>query len=161
MSSDKSPAPRRQGTPVESVFGGLQKEMNRLFSDFFTDLETRPLGQWVGGRLVPSMDIAETDKAFEVTAELPGMDDKDVEVSVVDGMLTIRGEKKDETEDKQKNYHRIERSYGSFQRTLSIPANVDEEGISADFKKGVLTVTMPKTTETAGKGPKKIQIKGS
>ncbi len=156
----RTPAPRRPASMVESVFGDLQRDINRLFSDFFTDVETRPLGHWVTGRLVPSMDIAETDEAFEVKAELPGMDEKEVEITVADGLLTIRGEKKDETEDKGKSFHRIERSYGSFQRSLSLPPNVDEDKISADFTKGVLTVTLPKS-EQAAKGPKKIGIKSA
>jgi len=156
----KVPAQHQPMSMVESLFGDLQRDINRVFSDFFTDVETRPLGQWVTGRLVPSMDIAETDKAFEVKAELPGMDEKDVEITIADGLLTIKGEKKDETEEKDKSFHRVERSYGSFQRTLSLPANVDEEKISADFAKGVLEVTLPKSREAA-KGPKKIGIKSA
>lgn len=159
MSNGKrTPAPRRPGSMVESMFGDLQRDINRAFSDFFTDVETRPLGQWVTGRLTPSMDIAETDKAFEVKAELPGIDEKDVEITVADGLLTIKGEKKDETEEKGKSFHRIERTYGGFQRALSVPANVDEDKISAEFSKGVLTITLPKA-KGAKKGGKKIGIK--
>ena len=88
---------------------------------------------------VPAVDIAETDKAYEITAELPGMDEKNIEVKFADGVLTIRGEKKDEKEEKKKDYYLSERSYGSFQRSFQVPDGVDTDKIEATFKKGVLT----------------------
>ena len=106
------------------------------------------------------MDIAETDRAFEVTAELPGIDEKDVDISVADGVLTIRGEKKAESEEKAKNYHRIERAYGSFQRSLALPPTIDEDAIEATFRNGVLKLLLPKTAKALEKA-KKIPVKSS
>ena len=146
--------------PLGWPFRSLQREVNRVFRDFFDDSSLPDTG--FGAGLVAGvplkMDIAESDKAFEVTAELPGIDDKDVDVSVAEGVLTIKGEKKAEQEETGKNYHRIERSYGSFQRSLALPPTVDVNAIEATFKKGVLTVTLPKTAQAVEKA-KKIQIK--
>ena len=106
----------------------------------------------------PAVDIADNAKAYEITAELPGMDEKNVEVKFSDGTLIIRGEKKDEKEEKNKDYHLSERRYGAFQRSFSVPDGVDAEKIEAAFKNGILTVTLPKTPE-AQKKEKKIEIK--
>ncbi|HEX7006529.1 MAG TPA: Hsp20/alpha crystallin family protein [Alphaproteobacteria bacterium] len=143
-------------------FRSLQREINRVFRDFFDDAS---LPDWEFGAgftpgIAPKMDIAETDKAFEVTVELPGIDEKDVDISVTDGVLTIKGEKKAETEEKGKNYHRIERSYGSFQRSMALPPTVDIDAIDATFKNGVLTVMLPKSAKAVEKA-KKIKIKAS
>jgi HSP20 family protein len=109
---------------------------------------------------VPAVDIAETDKAYEITAELPGMDEKNIEVKFADGVLTIKGEKKDEKEEKKKDYYLSERSYGSFQRSFQVPEGVDTDKIEATFKKGILTVALPKSTE-AQKATKKIDVKAA
>ena len=93
------------------------------------------------------MDIAETEKAYEITAELPGMSESDVEVVASNGGLTIKGEKKEEKEEKKKDYYLSERRYGSFERRMQIPEGVDADKIDATFKKGVLTVTLPKKPE--------------
>jgi HSP20 family protein len=106
---------------------------------------------------MPTVDIAEKNSAYEVTAELPGMDEKDIEVTFSDGVLTIKGEKKEEKEEKDKDYYLSERRFGSFQRTLRVPQGVDADKISATVKNGVLTVTMPKTAE-AQKRQKSIPI---
>lgn len=145
----------------------LQSEIDRVFDDFAR-------GFPVGGRfldfgpwrrrgldldlLSPAVDMVEKDDAYRVTAELPGMDEKNIEVKVTDDMLTIKGEKKEEKEEKDKNYHMSERRYGSFQRTFELPAGVDQNKIEATFKKGVLTVTLPKSPE-AQKKEKKIEVK--
>ncbi len=107
---------------------------------------------------VPAVDLAETEKAFTVTAELPGMDEKDIDVSVTGDLLIIKGEKRQEKEEKNKNYYLSERSYGEFQRSLSLPAGVDRDKIAAEFSKGVLTVTLPKSPE-AQQQQKKIEVK--
>ncbi|HVO14859.1 MAG TPA: Hsp20/alpha crystallin family protein [Alphaproteobacteria bacterium] len=148
--------------PFGWPFRSLQKEVNRVFRDFFEEARVPELGFAAGVTpgISVKMDIAETDKAFEVTAEMPGMDEKDIELSVSDGILTIKGEKKAEKEEKGKNYHRIERSYGSFQRSLALPPTVNVEAIDATFKKGVLTITLPKTAKAVEKA-KKIEVKAS
>jgi len=94
--------------------------------------------------LRPRVDVSENEKAYEISAELPGIDEKDVNVTLSDDMLTIKGEKKSEREEKKKDYHRLERRFGSFQRTFPLPDDVDVDKIGASFKKGVLSVTLPK-----------------
>ena len=106
----------------------------------------------LGFNVTPAMDIVEKDGAFEVTAELPGLDAKDIEVQLADGMLTIKGEKKqEEKEEKTKGRYVSERRYGSFRRTLQVPGGVDAEKIEASYKSGVLTVTLPKSPEAQKK----------
>jgi HSP20 family protein len=107
---------------------------------------------------VPAVDIADTEKAYEISAELPGLDEKNVELKFSDGMLTIKGEKKEEKEEKKKDYDLSERRYGSFQRSFTVPDGVDADKIDATFKDGVLTVTLPKTPEAQRK-EKQIAIK--
>ena len=99
------------------------------------------------GTKMPVVNVAETDKEFEITAELPGIEEKDVDVSLADGVLTVKGEKKEEKEDKSKNYYLAERSYGSFQRSFRLPDNADDKNITADVAKGVLTVKIPKIAQ--------------
>ena len=111
-------------------------------------------------RWVPAVDITQTDKGYEITAELPGMEDKDIEVKLANGVLTIRGEKRDEKEEKNKDYYVRERSFGSFERSFQVPENIDTDKINAGFKKGVLTITLPKSAE-AQKAEKKIEVKAS
>ena len=129
----------------------LQQEMDRLFDGFsrsFAGLSSRAL--------MPSMDIAETDKEIELTAELPGMEEKDVQLNVVDNHLTIRGEKKNQREEKETDYHLVERSYGSFMRTVELPPGVNLDSIKAVMSKGVLKVTVPKPAPAQAK---KIEVK--
>jgi HSP20 family protein len=140
---------------INQPFFSLQREIDRLFDDFgrgFPTLST----QAVSRDLMPAIDVIETDGEIEITAELPGLEEKDVQINVADNVLTIRGEKKAEKEDKQKDYHLVERSYGSFYRSLELPAGVDSDKIKADIAKGVLKVTVPKP---AAKQVKKIEVK--
>ena len=138
-----------------SLFTSLQRQIDRVFDDF-----TRgwPSFQMTSADLTPRTDIAETDKDIEITAELPGLEEKDLQVNVADDVLTIKGEKKAEKEEKDKNYHRIERSYGSFCRSLQLPAGVNPDGIKATLKNGVLKVTM---TKPAAVQPKKIEVRAA
>lgn len=106
---------------------------------------------------IPAINLVETENAFEASCELPGLDPKDFDVSIRDNILTIKGEKKESKEEKDKHYHRIERSYGSFSRSIMIPAEVKEDEISAKLKNGVLTITLPKVHP--GKSEKAIEIK--
>lgn len=150
-------SPRKQGNGEVDIFQGLRQEMDRLFDDF-----TRGTG-WhfeAGLPTAPSMrlDVAETDDAFSVTAELPGVDEKDVEVMLADDMLTIRGEKKQEREEKKKDFHLQERSWGAFERRIMVPFHADPAKVAATFKQGVLTVTVPKPAE-ARTQIKKIEVK--
>ena len=109
---------------------------------------------------VPAIDMSEDEKAYKISAELPGLDAKDVDVSVSGNTLLIKGEKLQEKEEKDKNYYFSERAYGSFQRTFELPASVDRDKISADVSKGVLTITLPKTPD-AQKQQKKIEVKSA
>ena len=113
-----------------------------------------------GFALMPSLDVKETAKEIAVEAELPGLDEKDVSLTIQNGVLTIKGEKKFEHEEQKENYHVMERRYGSFQRSLRIPDTVDEERIEARFDKGVLKVTLPKRAESVSE-QRKIEIKKS
>ena len=120
-------------------FATLQREIDRLFDDF-----TRGFPTMRGPDLTPSLDVTETDKEIEIAAELPGLEEKDVQINVSDNLLTIKGEKKAEKEQKDKNYRMVERSYGAFSRTFDLPAGVNPDMIKASMAKGVLTVTVPK-----------------
>ena len=156
--------------PSQHPLMALRDEVDRLFDNFFPtvagrhglfDMDPfRRLGGWMrpGGDLATEVDVKETDDRFEITAELPGMDEKDVEVTLREGMLTISGEKKMETREEKANYHLTERSFGRFVRTFRLPNTADEDKISAEFTKGVLHVIVPKTA-AAEPHEKKIEVK--
>jgi len=136
---------RDEGDP----FMTLHREMNRLFDDVFRGFDTAPLGPFGGmGRMAgwPHVEIAETEKEVRISAELPGLEDKDVEVLMGDGVLTLRGEKKSEIEDRERAFS--ERYYGRFERRIPLAWDVEEDKIEAAFRNGVLTVTMPKSVES-------------
>ena len=138
-----------------SPFLNLHREMNRLFDDAFRDFGAPSLF----GRMAawPRVEISETDRDVRVSAELPGMEEKDVEAMIEDGVLTLRGEKKSEVEDKARHFS--ERSYGRFERRIALGFEVEEDKVAAEFKNGVLTVTLPKS-EKAQKNAKRIAING-
>jgi HSP20 family protein len=154
---------------VSDPWRAFRTDLDRLF-DRFTDKVGFPSfprlfsGQWSSpGDLsasiaVPAVDVTEADGAYKVTAELPGLSEKDIEVSVSGDMLVLRGEKRQEKEEKEANYYLSERAYGSFQRSFALPDGVDRDKISAEFNKGILTLTLPKTAE-AKQQDKKIEIK--
>jgi HSP20 family protein len=159
----QTPARRRNDEPFQM----MQREMNRLFEDFFRDFESstglaRGFGE--GSQLsafTPSVNISEGDEAFEATVELPGMSEEDIDVSLSRDGLTITGEKKEEAEDEQKNFYRRERSYGYFRRTIPLPQGaIDEERVEATFDKGVLKVTLPKRQE-AQQTRRQISVKSA
>jgi len=150
-------------------FENLRREVDRLFEDFTVNPFRLPLRRpafdlepfwqpesWVA---TPAIDFVERDNAFEVTAELPGLDEKNIEVKLVNGVLTIKGQKEEDKVEKKEDFHLRERRFGSFTRSLRVPDTVDSDKIEASFKKGVLTVTLPKTPE-AQKPVKKIEVKG-
>ncbi|MCC7045081.1 MAG: Hsp20/alpha crystallin family protein [Alphaproteobacteria bacterium] len=151
-----------------SPWRNMHDEIDRLMSGFFGsnfgrlpsrmfDFEPLPRQAALASAMTPRVDVTETDQEIELAAELPGMEEKDVELLVQDGVLTIRGEKKLEKEEKKKNYHVVERQYGSFQRSYELPEIVDQSKIAAKFDKGVLTVTLPKTAK-AKETTRKIAI---
>ena len=140
----------------------LRHQVDRLFHDFQTGFLQTPFYRtlpdiesfWrrdLGFNVSPAIDIVEKDKAFEVTAELPGLDAKNIDLQLSDGMLTIKGEKQEEREEKTKDRYVSERRYGSFRRTLQVPGSVDVDKIEANYKSGVLTVTLPKSPEAQKK----------
>jgi HSP20 family protein len=150
-------------------FEALRREVDRIFEDFTFNRFRLPLRRpafdvepfwqpesWVAA---PAIDLVERDNAFEVTAELPGLDEKNIEVKLSNGVLTIKGQKEEDKVEKKEDFHLRERRFGSFVRSLRIPDTVDIDKIEAAFKKGVLTVTLPKTPE-AQKPVKKIEVKG-
>ena len=140
------PARREEADP----FRDFQRQMNRLFEDFFSGypLAERESGpEWTPAAFSPRVDVAETDTEVKVSAELPGMDEKDITVELQDDMLTLRGEKKTEQEEKGRNWTRREQSWGAFCRSVELPAGVDAGKAKAQFKKGVLTFTAPKRPE--------------
>jgi HSP20 family protein len=132
----------------------LRREMDRLWEDFFGP-GPRALRPWTEEWL-PAVDVAETSDKVTVKAEVPGMDPKEIDISLVGDLLTIKGEKKSEREEKKENYHMVERSYGSFSRALRLPAAVEADKIEAHYDQGVLTITCPKKAEVK---PKAIPIK--
>jgi HSP20 family protein len=140
----------------DNPFMSLQREIDRLFDDFTRGFPAFSTGG--GNELLPSVDVTETDKQIEITAELPGLEEKDVQVNLADNVLTIRGEKKAEKEEKDKAYRLVERSYGSFVRSLELPEGVDANAIKASIDKGVLKVTVPKPAPAQ---VKKIDVKAA
>ena len=164
--------------PVGSAYAplmSLRQQVDQLFDQFLDEGWMKPgaglAGIWdsplfkssglgMSGLMEsPRTDMSESDKEYELTVELPGMSEKDLEVTVKDNMITLKGEKKSERETKEKDYHLAERSYGSIRRSFSLPADVNPGKVSATFSRGVLTVHLPKAKEARSK-PQKIEVKG-
>lgn len=157
---DESSVPVRREGEVGALLD-FRNQMNRLFDEFFE----RPFGlsPFLGeaarfGGFAPSMDVSESDKEVTISAELPGMEAEDIHITLDSNVLTISGEKRAEKEEKEKNYYRVERSYGSFRRSIPLPDYVDENKIEATFKRGVLKVMLPKIPGAQKKG-RQINIK--
>ncbi|MGN6765817.1 MAG: Hsp20/alpha crystallin family protein [Rhizobiaceae bacterium] len=160
-----APAKSEDWAPFES----LRREVDRLFDDFRPfdwRLPSKVLGfevprisraEW---QVTPAMDLVEKDDVYEITAELPGLSEKNVEIKLSNHALTIKGEKSEEKDDKRKDYYLSERRYGSFQRSFQLPEGVDSDKIDAHFAHGVLSVKLPKTAE-AKKGEKTIAVKAA
>ncbi|MFQ6108321.1 MAG: Hsp20/alpha crystallin family protein [Candidatus Aminicenantales bacterium] len=131
----------------------LREKMNRLFEEAFTSRgEEKEL---ISSSWTPSVDIYETENALILNAELPGLDENDIEIKIEDNTLSIKGERKFEKETKEENYHRIERAYGSFYRSFSLPSYVDQDMIEAEHENGILKITMPKKPELK---PRKVKV---
>ncbi|WP_168599866.1 Hsp20/alpha crystallin family protein [Rhizobium sp. SG741] len=157
VSTEKKAAPAMERwAPFES----LRSEIDRVFNDLTPGFFDRTLARFPNAfaRGMPAVDFVESDKAYELTAELPGINAKDVELTLADGILTVKGEKHESKEEKEKEYYLSERRYGSFQRSLQLPDGVDAEKIDASFANGVLKVVLPKTAN-AQKNDRKIAIK--
>lgn len=134
--------------------GTIQNEMNRLFNTFFD--QPSPTGRGVAGRRwIPAMDLIETADHYVLRADLPGLADEDVNVQLEDNVLTISGERKAEHETNQEGCHRLERAFGSFSRSLTLPDGVDPDGVQAHFDRGVLNIRIPKPEQ---KKPRQVQI---
>jgi len=136
----------------------FRREMDRLIDSLFAPMRTTESSDIAQFSWTPDVDIYEDEDKYVVSMDVPGMDEKDIEVKVQDGTLQIKGERKLEHEEKRDNYHRIERCYGSFMRTFSLPSNVDAGKAEAKLERGVLTITLPKREEAK---PKPITIKVS
>jgi HSP20 family protein len=149
---DKAPARREE---EQDPFIAFRNEVDRTFNEFFGSRSLAPWGRdWTG--FDPKVDVIETEAEVKVEAELPGLEAEDVHVTVSHNVLSIRGEKKHQREEKGENWFRTERSYGSFERAIPLPQGTDTENADAAFDKGVLTITFAKTAKV---GPAKIKVK--
>lgn len=152
-------------------FDSVRREINRVFDRFYGGTRDFPFGPrafdlelpWpnvTGMEIAPAVDVAEKDKEYEITAELPGIDEKNIDIKLSNGTLTIKGEKKEEKEEREKDYYVSERRYGSFIRSFKVPEGIDTGKIEATFAKGVLNIKLPKTAE-AQKSEKTISVKAA
>ena len=167
---EKALTPAASAAQLWRPFETLRREVDRMFDDFAMSpfrwplrrpvFDIEPFWQPESWVAAPPINLVERDHAFELTADLPGLDEKDIDLKLANGVLTISGQKEEEKEDKGKDFHMRERRFGSFQRSLRVPETVDADKIEAHFKKGVLTVSLPKTPE-AQKAVKKIEVKGA
>jgi HSP20 family protein len=162
-------SPARASVP--DVWQAFRGDMDRLFDRFtggsglpsfrrMFDLEPTWRYESSFGIDVPAVDVTENDKAYKIAAELPGMSEKDIDISITGDVIVLKGEKRHEREDKEENRYLSERSYGAFQRTFTLPDGVDRDKIGAEFAKGVLTLTLPKTAG-AQKQQRKIEVKAA
>jgi len=139
----------------------LWRDPFSLMREEVSDLRSRLMGGedegWFGGAMVPALDVSETDTAIDVRMDVPGITAKDIDIQVNGSLLTVSGERKEEKEEKGKTFHRVERRYGSFSRSVTLPCNVVESEVAAEYKDGVLTIKLPKTEESK---THKIKVKG-
>ena len=133
----------------------LHREVNRLFDDVFRGFDLPAFGSLNRALGLPNLEFGETDREIRITVELPGLDEKDVELSIAEGILTLRGEKKAEAQDSERGYS--ERSYGRFERRIALPRGVEQDKASATFRNGVLTIALPKS-EAANENVRRIPI---
>jgi HSP20 family protein len=152
---DKTPSVAEHDYPGRNMMTTMREEIDRLFEDF----AHRTPASWFGAdTMLPTVDVSESEDAVDVMVELPGVEEKDIDIDVSGDILTIRGEKKKEEEEKKKHFHRIERRYGSFQRSMRIPFQIDADQVRAVYDKGVLRVSLAKPAEVK-KRSHKIEVK--
>ncbi len=160
--TEMTKSPETSVSRPRDIFSAMRDEMDRMFERFDTGwpsaLRRTGGAGGAGSMVVPELDVRENGQAFVIEAELPGVEEKDVTVTLANGMLTIKGEKRDEREEKDETYYRSERSFGAFERTLRLPDTIDDSQVEARFDKGVLTITAPKRPE-AVKSERKIEIR--
>ena len=143
----------------EDPFSSLHREMNRMFEDFARSFDIAPWSGWEREGFHPRTDMRETDEAVVVTVEMPGLEEKDFELYLTEGFLTLKGEKRREHEEKEEGaVHRVERGYGSFQRTIQLPCEVEADKATAEYRNGVLIVTLPKAP-SAQRPAHRIEVK--
>jgi HSP20 family protein len=165
VKTETTSAPQSTKVAEWRPFDSLRNQVDRLFRDFEVGFLQSPFSREIdnfwqrdfGFAVKPAIDIVDKDNHYEVTAELPGLDAKNIDLQLSDGVLTIKGEKKEEKEEKTKDRYVSERRYGSFRRSLQVPTSVDADKIDASYKSGVLTITLPKSAE-AQKKQKTIPI---
>ncbi len=147
---------RRVRTGDDHPFYSLQKEMNSLFDNFFRGFGIAPRGFAAGemGSFMPSIDVKENEREFIIKVELPGVEEKDIDVTITNDAVTIKGEKKEEKEDKVKNYYYMERSYGSFSRVIPLDTEIESGKAQASFKNGILDIKIPKNQIAKAAGVK-------
>jgi HSP20 family protein len=157
---DKSQVPANR-EDFYDPFVTFRREVDRMFDDFFSGVGARATQHWGGGfGVVPTVDVTDAEKEMVVTAELPGLDEKDFEVTLSGDVLTIKGEKKEETENRNGGAYYVERRFGSFSRSVRLPFTVEDGQIDAKYDKGVLTVRVPKPAE-AQRPVRRIEVKAS
>jgi len=135
---------------------GFRPQSGRLFENLLSRMFDEGDEGWIGGEISPIVDLSETDKEVDVSMDLPGMKAENIDIQVNQNMLTVKGERKEETEEKGRTFHRVERRSGSFVRTVSLPCEVDEDKVNAEYKDGVLSIKMPKSKKSQAK---KIAVK--
>lgn len=159
MSEQNPRTPAVRPSSAATPFLSLRREMDRFFDDMWSNFGALPAlggGSRAGGSFLPSVDLSETDAGITVSAELPGMEEGDIDVSLSGDVLTIKGEKKEEQKEEREDFYRVERSYGSFTRAIPLPAEVDPSKVEATFKNGVLKVSM---TKKEGSASHRIEVK--
>jgi HSP20 family protein len=154
-----SPLPSLFENKDKPIFQSLQKEVDRVFDEFrdITPWNDEGFFTKSNGKLIPKLDLSETDRHVEISTELPGVKTEDIDISAIDNVLSIKGEKSSETKKEEKDYHMVERSFGSFSRTIPLGFVIDEKNVTAELKDGVLTIEIKKPAEVAAK-TKKIMI---
>lgn len=156
-----------QGFAFPMAVQNFHREFDRIFDQAFRGfglsqpwLDGVLWPRMADGMLKPTLDLSATDKEYTISVEIPGVDEKDVKLEIANDILTIRGEKKHEKEEKDKSFYRVERSYGSFQRVLSLPEDADQNAVKATFKRGILTISMPRKAMPQA-DVRKIEIKSA
>ena len=152
--NDLTPVPAKAARTSETPFGWLRTEIDRLFDDFGHSGRSMFNFGGTGIGPVPALEMTERDKDYRLTAELPGIQEEDIDISIADGVLILAGEKREETERKDDGVLMNERRYGAFERRIALPSDIDVDAVSAEFHKGVLTITLQKDAEAAGRGRK-------